>query len=97
MTFEIDSALLPATLTGQPMTDGKFAAFCAEHPDLFFETTAEGEIIVIPPTYSLTGFSNNHITRQLGAWAIADGRGIASESSTGFVLPNGARRSPDAG
>ncbi|MBM3735772.1 MAG: Uma2 family endonuclease [Acidobacteria bacterium] len=30
-------------------------------------------------------------------WADLDGRGVTTESSTGFVLPDGARRSPDAG
>ncbi|MGA3240333.1 MAG: Uma2 family endonuclease [Bryobacteraceae bacterium] len=96
MTFVIDDAFLPATLTAQPMTDEEFAGFCAEHPDLFFEMTAEGEIIVMPPTYSLTGARNNEISIQLGTWARQDGRGIACDSSTGFVLPDGARRSPDA-
>ena len=96
MTFAIDDALLPAILTAHPMTDDEFAAFCAEHPDLFFEMTAEGEIIVMPPAYSLTGARNSRITGQLDAWANRDGRGIACDSSTGYVLPNGARRSPDA-
>jgi len=58
--------------------------------------TAEGEIIVMPPTYSLTGARNSRIIGQLDAWAERDGRGIACDSSTGFALPNGARRSPDA-
>jgi Uma2 family endonuclease len=96
MAFVIDDAFLPATLTAHPMTDQEFAAFCAEHPDLFFEMTAEGEIIVMPPTYSLTGARNFELAGQLRAWAIRDGRGIGCDSSTGFVLPNGARRSPDA-
>ena len=96
MAFVIDDAFLPATLTAHPMTDEEFARFCGEHPDLFFEMTAEGEIIVMPPTYSLTGARNSWIDRQLNAWAEQDGRGIACDSSTGFVLPNGARRSPDA-
>jgi Uma2 family endonuclease len=96
MAFVIDDAFLPATLTAHPMTDDEFAEFCAEHPDLFFEMTAEGEIIVMPPTYSLTGARNAEISVQLGTWAKQDARGIACDSSTGFVLPNGARRSPDA-
>jgi len=96
MALFIDDAFLPATLTARPMTDEEFAAFCAEHPDLFFEMTAEGEIIVMPPTYSLTGVRNSRISGDLYAWAEPDGRGITSDSSTGFVLPNGARRSPDA-
>jgi Uma2 family endonuclease len=96
MAFVIDDAYLPATLTAHPMTDEEFVGFCAEHPDLFFEMTAEGEIIVMPPTYSLTGARNARISGQPYAWAEQDGRGIATDSSTGFRLPNGARRSPDA-
>jgi Uma2 family endonuclease len=94
MTFEIDAALLPATLTAHPMTDDEFAEFCAEHPDLFFEMTDEGDIIVMPPAYSLTGVRNADIGRQLCAWANQDGRGLVCDPTTGFVLPNGARRSP---
>lgn len=96
MAFVIEDAFLPATLTAEPMTDEEFAEFCAEHPDLFFEMTGEGELIVMPPTYSLTGARNAEISRQLGTWARQDSRGIATDSSTGFRLPNGARRSPDA-
>ena len=96
MAFQINEALLPATLSSHPLTDEEFSELCAEHPDLFFETTGEGDIIVMPPTYSLTGARNSRITRKLDVWAEADGRGIATDSSTGFVLPNGARRSPDA-
>ena len=78
------------------MTDEEFAAFCSEHPDLFFEVTAEGDLIVMPPTHSLTAARNSEISGQLRNWARADRRGIATDSSGGFVLPNGARRSPDA-
>jgi Uma2 family endonuclease len=96
MPFTIDDAFLPATLTARPMTDQQFADFCAEHPDLFFETTAEGEIIVMPPNFSKTGLRNLEIARQLGNWAREDASGFGGDSSTGFLLPNGARRSPDA-
>ena len=78
------------------MTDDEFDAFCAEHPDLNFEMTADGEIIVMAPTNYLTGASNFEVDAELRNWARKDGRGIGFDSSTGFVLPNGARRSPDA-
>jgi hypothetical protein len=78
------------------MTDEVFARFCAEHPDLDFEMTAEGELIVLPPPYSVTGIRQGKIFAQLNAWAEIDGRGVAGEATTSFVLPNGARRSPDA-
>lgn len=96
MSFVIDDANLPATLTSKPMTDEEFMSFCNGHPDLFFEMTAEGEIIVMAPTHSLTGVRCSEICAQLTQWAQLDGRGLAADSSTGFVLPNGARRSPDA-
>ena len=47
------------------MTDEEFAQFCAEHPDLFFEMTAEGELIVMPPTFTLTGSPKQFWARPL--------------------------------
>lgn len=76
------------------MTDEEFAAFCSEHPDLFFEMTAAGELIVMPPSYTLTGIRNGEILGQLRDWARHSDSGVVSDSSTGFVLRNGARRSP---
>ena len=96
MAFVLDYAFLPATLSVPPMTDEEFVAFCAEHPDLNFEMTSEGELIVMAPTYSFTGVRNGVIFAQLYNWTVLDGRGFACDSSSGFVLPNGARRSPDA-
>jgi Uma2 family endonuclease len=95
MAFLVDEAYLPAILTVGPMTDEAFAQLCAEHPDLELELSADGELSVMPQTYTLTGARNNQISRQLGNWAERDGRGIAFDSSTGWLLPNGARRSPD--
>jgi Uma2 family endonuclease len=96
MAFMIDEAFLPAILSAPPMTDRQFADFCGEHPDLFFEMTAAGEIVVMPPRFSLASIRNREITSQLDRWASQDLRGVVGESSGGFVLPNGARRSPDA-
>jgi Uma2 family endonuclease len=96
MGFTISEEYLPAILTSQPMRDEAFADLVAEHPDLFFEMSAEGELIVMPPPYTLTGIRQGKIFAQLNEWAEAARRGIASEAATGFVLPNGARRSPDA-
>jgi Uma2 family endonuclease len=96
MPFVISDDNLPATLTAHAMTDEEFSAFCAEHPDLNFEMSAEGELIVMPPAHSDTGSTNNEVGRQLGNWAREDRHGYCCDSSGGFVLPNGARRSPDA-
>jgi Uma2 family endonuclease len=96
MPFTIDEAFLPAVLTAHPMSDEEFAEFCSDHPDLFFEMTAEGELIVMPPNYPLTGMRHAEILEQLKTWAKHDGRGAVTDAAGGFVLPNGARRSPDA-
>ena len=96
MPFLINDAYLPAILTARPMSDEEFTAFCGEHPDLNFEMSAEGELIVVAPTHSDSGARSLDVGAQLAIWAKKDRRGIACDSSTGFVLPNGARRSPDA-
>jgi Uma2 family endonuclease len=96
MASLVNEAHLPAILTVGPMTDEAFAQLCAEHPEFEVEVSARGELIVMPQRYTLTGVRNNEISGQLGNWAEHDGRGIAFGSSSGWKLPNSARRSPDA-
>src|SRR6266540_1991611 len=79
-----------------PMTDDEFVAFCQQYEDCSVECTAEGEIIIMPPAYAITGEQNLEVGAQLLMWTKKDGRGRVYDSSTGFRLPNGARRSPDA-
>lgn len=90
--------MAPVILTPRsaPMTDEEFVAFCEQYDDCSIECTAEGEIVIMPPTYSRTGERNSEIVFQLMMWAKKDGRGRANLPSAGFRLPNGARRSPDA-
>jgi Uma2 family endonuclease len=96
MAFVIDPAYLPATLTAPPMTDEEFAELCAEHPELDFEMSADGDLLVMAPVFTMTGVRNAELSAQLGNWADEGRRGLACGSSAGFVLPNGARRSADA-
>jgi Uma2 family endonuclease len=78
------------------LTDDEFFALCQLNRDLRFERTSQGDIIIMPPTGTATGSRNAEITAQLRNWAKQDGTGAAFDSSTGFKLPNGADRSPDA-
>ncbi len=78
------------------LTDEQFFQLCQNNRDLRLERTAEGELIIMPPTGWGTGNRNRRLTQRLGNWADADGTGLAFDSSTGFTLPNGADRSPDA-
>ena len=59
------------------------------------ELTKDGELIVMSPTGGEAGRKNRRLTQQIGIWTDRDGTGEAFDSSTVFVLPNGARRSPD--
>lgn len=78
------------------LTEEQFARLCQENPDLQFELTAQGELVIMAPTGMDTGRRNSRLTRRLDTWAEMDGTGIAFDSSTLFTLPNGAKRSPDA-
>lgn len=79
------------------LTDDQYFALCGINRDLRLERSAEGDLIIIPPTGAETGNRNFEITAQVRNWAKIDGRGVGFDSSTGFKLPNGADRSPDAG
>jgi Uma2 family endonuclease len=59
------------------------------------ELTKTGELIVMSPTGGTAGRKNSRLTQQLRNWADINGTGEVFDSSTVFVLPNGARRSPD--
>ena len=78
------------------LTDEQFFQLCQNNRDLRLERTAEGELIIRPPTGWKSGNQNSRLTQRLGNWTEADGTGLAFDSSTGFKLPNGANRSPDA-
>ncbi|HMG76687.1 MAG TPA: Uma2 family endonuclease [Pyrinomonadaceae bacterium] len=78
------------------LTDDEFFALCQLNRDLRFERTSQGDIIIMAPTGAETGIRNSSITGQLYNWAKRDGTGAVFDSSTGFKLPNGADRSPDA-
>jgi len=78
------------------ITEDQFFALCQLNCDLRLERNAEGDIIVMPPTGGETGIRNSEINRQLANWTKQDARGAVFDYSTGFKLPNGADRSPDA-
>jgi Uma2 family endonuclease len=78
------------------LTDEQFFQLCQNNRDLRLERTAEGELMIMPPTGWKSGNQNARLTQRLGNWTDADGTGLAFDSSTGFKLPNGADRSPDA-
>jgi len=83
---------MPLTVTPE-----QFAAIAAENRDLRLERTADGELVVSPPTGSESSKRNLSISIQLGLWAEAnESLGVAFESSGRFKLPSEATRAADA-
>jgi Uma2 family endonuclease len=77
-------------------TDEEFEQIIAVNKDLRLELTAQGELVIMPPTGGETGNRNFDLLGQLWFWNSQNNLGKAFDSSTGFKLPNGATRSPDA-
>jgi Uma2 family endonuclease len=59
------------------------------------ELTKDGELIIMSPTGGTAGRKNSRLTQQIRNWTDQDSTGEAFDSSTVFVFPSGARRSPD--
>jgi Uma2 family endonuclease len=77
------------------MSDEQFFALCQLNRDLRIERTSQGDLVLMPPTGGETGRTNFKLTQVFGNWVDADGTGVGFDSSNGFTLPNGAKRSPD--
>jgi Uma2 family endonuclease len=78
------------------MSDEVFFDFCQTNREWRIERSAEGEILIMPPTGGETGNQNAIFNAFLTLWALQDGTGVSFNSSSGFDLPNRATRSPDA-
>jgi Uma2 family endonuclease len=78
------------------LTDEQFEQICRANGDLRLERTETGELIIMPPTGGETGNRNIKLSTRVEIWSSQTNLGLAFDSSTGFKLPNGAIRSPDA-
>ena len=78
------------------ITDEEFEKICRENRDRKFERTAQGELVIMSLTGGSTGERNAELNGQLWLWNRQAKLGHIYDSSTGFRLPNGAIRSPDA-
>jgi Uma2 family endonuclease len=78
------------------LTDEQFFELCSANRDMRFERSADGELIIMAPVTGMSGYRNGRLTQQLFNWVDTNDLGVGFDSSTGFKLPNGADRSPDA-
>ena len=80
----------------RPMSDEEFFEFCQINDTLEFERDSHGNIILMSPTGSIGGGFNADVITALNNWNRQSGLGKVFESSSGFKLPDGSVRSPDA-
>lgn len=88
MEFDFGKAL-------RKMEEEEFFEFCRRNSYWRIEMDKHGEIIIMPPTGTETGGINFTMAVKFGVWVEKNGKGKGFDSSTGFLLPNGAKRSPD--
>jgi Uma2 family endonuclease len=80
----------------QRLTEDEFYSFCQQNRVQKFERRADGTIELMSLTGGESGRRNSRLTSRLDRWAEESGQGVVFVSSTGFRLPSGAVRSPDA-
>lgn len=80
---------------GFRVTPKQFDELAVSNQNVPMELTAKGEIIIMSPTGGTAGRKNFKLNVLFGVWVEKDGTGVGFDSSTVFILPNNARRSPD--
>lgn len=89
---------LPRQLSGAlRLTPAQFAELCAANPDAVLELEPDGRLVTMTPTGGTTGARNGALVSLL--WLAARQAQLpvkVFDSSTGFLLPDGSVRSPDA-
>ncbi len=78
------------------LTDEAFFRLCQSNPDIKFERTAAGELVIMSPVGGEGGRREADLTFELVSWNRQRNLGVVFSPSSGFKLPNGADRSPDA-
>lgn len=97
MNLNLSSLPMPIRLRPDtPMSDEELMRFSRKNRPFRMEREPNGEILIMTPTGNETGLINLRILQALSNWADQDGRGIVFATDTGFTLPNGAVRAPDA-
>ena len=95
-THTLEGLPMPVVLrTTHPMADEDLIAFSRRNRTLRIEQNAEGELEIMSPLGGEGGNLEVRVSADLELWTREHG-GIAFGPSTGFRLPNGSVRSPDA-
>lgn len=77
------------------LSSDQFYTLCRQNPDLKFERSVNGELIIMSPTGGETGRKNAELIAEFIIWNRQTQLGVVFDSSTCFRLPLGSDRSPD--
>ena len=77
------------------LTDDKLFQLCQKNGDLRIERNSQGDLAIMAPEGSDTRMRSSGLNGQLWLWNQQKKLGVTFGSSAGFILPNGAMRSPD--
>lgn len=77
------------------LTNDELFEFCSMNKELHIERDAAQNIIIMAPVGGNSGFHEVEFLTEVNIWRRQNG-GASFSSSTGFLMPNGAMRSPDA-
>ena len=78
------------------LTDDQLFELCQRNRELRIEREPTGDLTLMTPAGGKSANRNARILTRLNRWAEEDGTGETFDSSGGFLLPDGAMRSPDA-
>ncbi|MBF2080495.1 MAG: Uma2 family endonuclease, partial [Synechococcales cyanobacterium T60_A2020_003] len=77
------------------LTADQFDRLCEANPDVKFERTPAGELVIMSPTGGETGNENAELGAEFVFWNRQAKLGVVFDSSTCFRIPGGGDRSPD--
>ncbi|MFN0109623.1 MAG: Uma2 family endonuclease [Blastocatellia bacterium] len=93
--FEWETLAIHFGSSTPKITDDEFFRFCMLNQGLRIEMSKDGEIMIMMPTGGEGGNRNFKLNGRIAVWVEDDSTGEGFDSSTVFILPNGAKRSPD--
>src|ERR1051325_658620 len=80
----------------EEMNKEEFYAFCIANKHLRIERDENNQIYIMPPVFGDTGNKHSEILAEIVIWNRKGKLGRTFDSSTGFELPDGSMRCPDA-
>lgn len=78
------------------LSNDELYEFCLANKDLRIERDANQNIIIMAPVGGNSGFHEKDLIFEIEYWVRKNKSGYSFSSSTGFLMPNSAMRSPDA-